>query len=129
MTRYPVDPERVSVAGLSSGGEAALELAAARPGQVAVAVAACVSAVPAEPCRLRGVAVRLFHNAGDGRIPVRTARRAHRDLLDCGVESHLTIYPAEGHDAWTAAFGSRELYDFLSTRRRAAGAALPPRRS
>ncbi|KAA0256117.1 MAG: phospholipase [Acidobacteria bacterium] len=127
LARHPADPERVSVLGLSSGGAAALRLAAAVPGDVAAAVAACVAEVPPEPCRLRGVAVRLFHNRQDGRIPLRVARRAEASLRACGVDAVLTVLPEEGHDAWTAAFSRRELYEWLATRRASGRDALPPR--
>lgn len=127
LARHPADRGRVSVLGLSSGGAAALRLAAERPGDVAAAVAACVAEAPPEPCRLRGVGVRLFHNRQDARIPLRVARRAEQALRACGVDVELTVLPVEGHDAWTAAFSRRDLYEWLAARRTSGGGALPPR--
>ncbi len=120
----PVDPRRVSLAGLSSGARAALELAARHPGRFAAVVAVAVPGLPPDPCGLKGTSVRIFHNEGDGRIPARTARRAADRLRSCGVDVTLTLFPDEGHDAWTRAFSSRPLYEWLE-RTRSGTRALP----
>lgn len=110
---YRVDTGRVSVMGLSDGATAALNLAASDPGRFAAAVAIAPQGGPADPCRLRTVPVWIFHNSGDKRIPVGRSRKLARALEACGGEVQLTVYPQEGHDAWTDTFGREDLYAWL----------------
>lgn len=128
LSRHPADPERVSLAGISSGALAALELAGRQPGRYAAVVAAPVPGVPAAPCSVRA-AVWLFHNRDDGRVPLRVSNRVSAALRSCGVHVRQTVYPAGGHDCWSAAFASRSLYEWLSAMRRPGSLALPPRPS
>ena len=113
LTTLPVDRSRIYATGLSAGGAAALDLAAARPGRIAAVVAVSINRGPSNPCRLRSVPVWIIHNRGDERIPWRRASRVARELEGCGGEVRLTIRPEEGHDAWTRAYGERAIYDWL----------------
>ena len=38
----------------------------------------------------------------------------------CGGQAKLTVYPDTGHDAWTQAYATDELYDWLLQQRRSA---------
>jgi predicted peptidase len=114
-----VDPRRVSLTGLSSGAAAALELAILQPERFAAVVAVAVPRVSGDPCRLRSTPVWLFHTRGDPRLPARVPRELARALEGCGApEARLTVFPVEGHDAWSAAYARWELYQWLLARRR-----------
>lgn len=120
-SRWPIDPDRVSLTGLSAGGSAALELAAESTGQIAAVVAVSIDSGPRNPCALTGTAVWILHNQGDERIPVRTPKRIAREIEQCGADVRLTIYPSRGHDAWTYTYGRWDLYEWLLAARRRAG--------
>ncbi len=123
LATLPVDPSRVYATGLSAGGSAALDLAAARPGRIAAVVAVSIDRGPSNPCRLRSVPVWIIHNRGDERIPWRRASRVARELEGCGGEVRLEIRLEEGHDAWTRAYGDRAIYDWLLAHRSPAPAS------
>jgi predicted peptidase len=113
--RYRVDAARVYATGLSSGATAALELALSYPQKIAAIAAVTASKIPPRLCAMKDVAVWIFHNAGDERIPASRAKRLARALEECGGDVKLTIYPQDGHDAWTETYRRQELYEwFLS---------------
>jgi predicted peptidase len=112
-SRYRVDPARVYATGLSSGAVAALELAIRHPERIAAVAAASTSAIPPDLCGMKNVAVWIFHNAGDERVPSARANRLARGLEACGGEVRLTIYPRDGHDAWTETYRRRDLYEWM----------------
>jgi predicted peptidase len=113
--QYRVDAARVYATGLSSGATTALELAVRYPRKIAAVAAVTASRIPPRLCAMKNVAVWIFHNAGDERIPVSRAKRLTRALEECGGEVRLTIYPQDGHDAWTETYRRQDLYEwFLS---------------
>ncbi len=119
-SRYRIDPSRVYATGLSSGATAALELAIRHPEKIAAVAAVSASVIPGDLCAMRNVAVSIFHNAGDERVPSSRSKSLARDLERCGAgEVKLTIYPRDGHDAWTETYRRRELYDWFLRHRKA----------
>lgn len=112
-----MDPTRIYVTGLSSGAGAAWELALNAPRRIAAIVPIATPAVPRDLCRMKNVAVWAFHGANDGRVPARRSRKAIETLKACGADPRLTIYPNEGHDAWSRAYSEPTLYDWLAAQR------------
>ena len=51
-------------------------------------------------------------------VPVERARKTIAALEQCGGRTRLTVYPREGHDAWTATYDDPALYDWLLAQRR-----------
>ena len=118
LGRLRVDPDRVYSTGLSSGAVASLELAAFRPDRLAAVAAVAPNREPREPCRVAGVPVWLFHNAGDERVSAGMSRRLARRPRDCGGTARLTILPGSGHDAWSETYFRADLYEWFLRNRR-----------
>jgi predicted peptidase len=112
----------VSVTGLSSGATSALELAIRHPELVAAVAAVAPTSAPASLCAMRDVPAWIFQNSGDERVPVSRSRRLARELEQCGGrgEVRLTVYPRDGHDAWTETYRRQDLYDWMSRQQRVA---------
>jgi predicted peptidase len=108
---HRVDLTRVYVTGLSTGGLAALKLAIAAPDRIAAVAPVTLHRIPEGLCRMKSVPVWAFHNARDPRAPVRVTKKAVRALRACGGDVRLTVYPAEGHDAWTRTYHRADLYE------------------
>lgn len=117
---YRVDPSRMYATGLSSGAVAALELAIRHPERVAAVVPISAHVIPKDLCRMKDVPAWIFHSAGDERIPFARAERLARALEACGGEVRLTIYAKRDHDAWTDAYATPALWEWLRRHRRAA---------
>jgi predicted peptidase len=117
---HRVDRGRVYVTGLSSGATAALELAIRHSDRIAAVAPVAFTAIPADLCRMKDVPAWIFHNAGDERVPVGRAKKLAAELRACGGsgEVKLTIFPVEGHDAWTETYRTHGLSEWLLRHRR-----------
>ena len=120
LLAHPADRERVTVTGLSTGGVAALELAILRPDSFSAVVAVTPDRVPSGLCRIGRIPVWIFQNARDVRVPPRHARSIARAITACGGTARLTMFPRDGHDAWSEAYVYPGLYDWIRAQRRPA---------
>jgi len=120
--RYRVDPARLCVTGLSMGGFGTWALAAARPDLIAAIAPICGGSdwfhgFPLRALRLWQMPVWAFHGAKDQVVPPSGSRELVEALQALGGPARLTIYPDAGHDSWTAAYESPELYRWLLAQR------------
>lgn len=84
LADYKVDPERVSLTGVSMGGEGAWGLAAAHPRRWAAVVPICHGADLKLAPKLKGVPIWCFHGDADRMIPVRQSREMVRAVKEAG---------------------------------------------
>lgn len=115
--RYPVDPDRVYLTGISMGGGGALWLAATRPDVWAGVAAMCPDSMPGPEelaANLLNVPVRLYHGELDTVVPVASSRAWQRRLLDAGVPAAYTEYPATRHNVWDMAYSRGGALEWLA---------------
>jgi poly(3-hydroxybutyrate) depolymerase len=119
--RFPVDPDRVYLTGISMGGAAALRLALTHPDRWAAVAAIC----PAPLAGLDDLApnaanlpVRLFHGEQDPIVPAQNSRQWQRRLIDAGVAAEYVEYPGLRHNAWDIAFRNGGVFEWLGKFRR-----------
>ncbi|MBI2826197.1 MAG: hypothetical protein HYX69_16070 [Planctomycetia bacterium] len=116
-----IDAQRVSLAGLSSGGNGCWELALRRPEMFsAVAPLASPGGDVSRIDRLVSVPVWAFHSTRDEWMPPRFVRRTVRALAQAGGRVHLTEFDSVSHDCWTPAFEQYDLRNWLLAQRRGA---------
>lgn len=118
--RLRVDPDRVTVTGLSMGGRGTWDLAMTFPERFAGIAPICGGALPDRACRLKGVPVRAYHGAKDGVVPLSETQTVVEAVRKCGGEAELVVYPEATHDSWTAAYSDPGLWEWLLARRRGA---------
>ncbi len=128
LAGYRIDEERIYVTGLSTGAVAALKLAIRHPDRFAAIAAVTTHRIPDSLCAIKAVPVRVFHNAGDERVPVKKARDLVKAFKACGGDAELTVYPALGHDAWTETYETSELYEWFLKHRKPRAKASGPKR-
>jgi len=119
--RYPVDPDRVYLTGISMGGGGALWLAESRPDVWAGVAAMCPDSMPGSEelaANLLNVPVRLYHGELDTIVPVASSRAWQRRLLDAGVPVAYTEYPATRHNVWDTAYSKGGVLEWLAGLRR-----------
>lgn len=118
----PIDPARVSVAGLSMGGFGAWSLAMRHPQRFAALVAICGGGRVADvhaarqkhPAALQRMGIWAFHGERDVVVPLEESRRMVAAAKEAGVRDvRFTVYPGVEHDAWTETFANREVYAWL----------------
>jgi poly(3-hydroxybutyrate) depolymerase len=149
---YDVDPDRISITGLSMGGGGAWQLGLRHPELFAAIAPVCavadltrwiqpqdagfydVAALAAEsPLALADKAVGrevfIFHGAKDTVVPVVQSQRMverYRALGWLGKSVHYTEYPGVAHDAWGPAYKDAALLRTLAAVRRGKAALKAP---
>ena len=116
--RYPVDPDRIYLVGLSMGGVAVYDLVCRFPRRFAAAVPMCGAVNADRLRRANDVAFMIFHGARDRRVPVVCGRKASRALRRAGADVHYVEFARKGHNCWDAAFAYPPLLPWLFSRRR-----------
>ncbi|MCG8450397.1 MAG: hypothetical protein MI725_12580 [Pirellulales bacterium] len=115
LEEEPIDKNRVSLAGVSSGGSGCWEMAARYPG-LFTAVAPMSSAVRNNTRldRLVGTRIWAFHNTNDRDASPESVRKAVHELQRLGGHCRLTEFQRAGHDTWSEAFTQYDLLSWLT---------------
>jgi pimeloyl-ACP methyl ester carboxylesterase len=119
--RFPVDPDRVFLTGISMGGGGALWLAETRPDLWAGVAVMCADTMPGSEelaGNLLNVPVRLYHGDMDTIVPVASSRAWQRRLLDLAVPAAYTEYPFTRHNVWDMAYGMGGVMEWFAGLRR-----------
>lgn len=118
MKEYRVDPERIFLTGLSMGGFATWEIAAARPDAFAAIIPICGAGPLGYMSNIANLPIWAFHGAIDANVPVARSRELIEELKRAGAQPRYTEYPGVEHDSWDAAYATPELWRWLLKQRR-----------
>jgi predicted esterase len=119
--RFPIDPDRIYLTGISMGGAAALRLGLTHPDRWAAIAAVCPAPLPGMDDLLGNAAnlpIRIFQGDQDPIVPAANARQWHRRFVDAGVPAEYFEYPGVRHNAWDLAYRGATIFDWLSKVRR-----------
>ena len=118
QTKYPVDPNRLLVTGLSMGGYGTWDVVARYPGMFAGMIALCGGGDPTQAMVIRELPIWAYHGDRDEAVPVRGSRLMIRALREAGGSPHYTEVARHGHDVWTIAYRDVEVMRWLLAQRR-----------
>jgi pimeloyl-ACP methyl ester carboxylesterase len=118
MAKYPVNPDRICVTGLSMGAYGTWELAAEFPDRFAAIVPICGAGSPQDAPRLKNIPAWIFHGEQDPVVPFQRSVEMAEALKKAGGVVKFTPDPKAGHDSWTAAYNDPELYEWLLQQKR-----------
>lgn len=121
LEKFPIDPDRVYVTGLSMGGEGTWNFAYEHADRIAAIAPVCGRTDPSRAHRLKNVPVWAFHGAKDPIVPAYWSEEMIKNLKAAGGDATLTVYPETGHDAWTETYNNAELYAWLLKQRKRQG--------
>jgi len=107
------DVKRLYLMGASMGGYGTWQLAMCMPECFAAICPICGGGPGWNAARLAQVPVWAFHGQKDPVVPVEESIRMTDAVNRCGGSARLTIYPENGHDAWSDTYGSPEVFDWL----------------
>ena len=124
--KYRVDPDRISVTGLSMGGFGAWSLALAYPARFAAIAPICGGGDPSDAARLKKLPIWAFHGGKDDTVPTEMTIRMVQAVRAAGGHPHLTIFPNDGHNSWTDAYNTEALYPWLLAQERGHGEVATP---
>ncbi len=118
--KYKVDQDRIYLTGLSMGGFGTWALAAHTPNRFAAIVPICGGGDPSRVRRIVRIPTWVFHGGKDPTVPIENSKKMVEALKKAGGDPKFTIYPDAGHDSWTQAYNTPELYEWLLAQKRTA---------
>lgn len=110
---YKIDTTRLYVTGISMGGGGTWLYARDFPNRPAAIVPICGAADASEPENLVNIPVWAFHNEGDPTVDVQRTHDWIAGIRAAGGTPRATIYPKQGHDAWTETYNNEEVWDWM----------------
>jgi predicted peptidase len=110
---FPIDSKRIYVTGLSMGGYGSWAMLAAKPELFAAGVPICGGGNPKEAATLAKIPIWAFHGDKDTAVKVDNSRSMIEAIKKAGGTPKYTEYPGVGHDSWTQAYKTAELYAWL----------------
>lgn len=115
LARYPIDPDRLYITGLSMGGIGSWYFALKIPERFAALVPVSFRGDGWSPEPAKAIPVWAFHGANDGVIPLANAQTLVDQFITAGGSVRFTIYPNGGHDAstWTVTYNDPDVYDWM----------------
>lgn len=116
---YRVDSSRIYLTGLSMGGYGTWHFATRAPDRFAAIAPICGGGVPYQMRWIKHLPAWAFHGDMDNAVPLEESTRLIEALKSLGnTEAKITIYPNVGHNSWSEAYNTPELYDWLLSHRR-----------
>lgn len=108
IQNYRIDQSRIYITGLSMGGGATWDFAAAYPTKAAAIVPVCGAAYP-EGSKAQAIAnaklpVWATHNQDDPTVTSSYTTSWVSQIIQYGGDAQSTIFPVSGHDAWTKTY-------------------------
>lgn len=114
VTRNRIDRNRIYLSGISRGGGAAWEMAVQYPETFAAMAVVCgMTPLPYASWINKKMPIWVFHGEDDAVIPVEESESMVNKLKELGYDVRFTKYENVGHDAWSKAYATEELYDWF----------------
>lgn len=107
------DVKRLYLMGNSMGGYATWQLAMSMPGYFAAVCPICGGGMYWNAARLRDVPVWAFHGGKDTTVLPEESVKMTDAVNRSGGYAKLTIYPENGHDAWSDTYRNPEVFEWL----------------
>lgn len=113
--RFKADPQQIYLTGLSMGGSGSWRMAADHPQHFAAVVPICGRGLPADAEKLKATRLWVFVGDQDG---------VHQDNVQMveavrqagNATARLTTLEHIGHNSWSAAYASPDLYIWLTAK-------------
>ena len=114
ITNLPfADQERIYIMGASMGGYATWQLAMSMADRFAAIVPICGGGMYWNAGRLVNVPIWAFHGAKDTAVLWEESVKMVEAVKRHGGEAKLTVYPENGHDAWSDTYSNPEVFSWL----------------
>ena len=113
LLKYPVDPDKVYLSGLSQGGFGTWATAAQHPKKFAAVAPVCGGGKTEWAKKFGPLPIWNFHGDADKVVPVGLSRIMVEAVEKAGGQIKYTEYPGVRHDSWTQTYRNPKLYDWL----------------
>jgi predicted peptidase len=123
---YSIDPDRVSLTGLSTGGYGTFAIGGRYSHLFAALVPMCPSGGHTGDAQaLAKMNIWAIENAMDPFVAPLSMASSLGSIKSAGGNPKHTVYPAMGHDCWPKAYSDPQLFDWMLQQRRNGSAAAP----
>ncbi|MDB2687750.1 prolyl oligopeptidase family serine peptidase, partial [Mariniblastus sp.] len=110
-----IDQRRMYLTGLSMGGYGSWTMAANMPGKFAAVVPICGGGDTAKAAQLKDTPVWAWHGTADSAVPFKASEEMVAAIREAGGEKvRLTSLEGIGHNSWSAAYATPELYKWFN---------------
>lgn len=116
--RYNVDPDRVTLTGLSMGGYGVFHYGAMRADRFAAFMPLCGGGSPDDAAALARRPLWAFHGADDTAVAPEQSEKMVEAIRAEGGAVKYTVYPGVGHNCWDRAYGDAETIAWLLAQER-----------
>jgi poly(3-hydroxybutyrate) depolymerase len=115
LNRFPVDPARLYITGLSMGGIGSWYFAINMPSRFAALVPVAFRGDGWSPAPAKDIPVWAFHGNKDSVIPISKAQELVDQFRAAGGSVRFEPYPNGSHDGstWTVTYNNLDLYDWM----------------
>ncbi len=117
--------KKIYLMGASMGGYAAWQLGMSMPEIFAAMVPICGGGMYWNAGRLVHVPVWAFHGAKDVTVFPEETVKMVEGVIQAGGNAKMTIYPENGHDAWSDTYRDYEVYKWLLSKEKIEDYDLP----
>lgn len=109
------DPARIYLMGASMGGYAAWQLAMSMPEIFAAMIPICGGGMYWNAARLANIPIWAFHGALDQTVLAAESEKMVTAVNRNNGHAKLTVYPSNGHDAWSDTYANFAVFQWLLT--------------
>ncbi len=115
---YAVDPDRVTLTGLSLGGFGTWWMGAMYPDRFCALAPVCGGGDPDNADKLARTPIWCYHGEADPVVPVERSREMVEAVRAAGGDVRYTELPGVGHNSWDDAYGNPEYVAWMLAQRR-----------
>lgn len=116
---FPVDTNRIYLTGLSMGGYGCWKIAAENSKLFAAVAPICGAGNPEDGEKLKDLPVWAFHGTEDGAVPYQRSVEMIEAIHKAGGrKARFTTLKHVGHNSWSAAYATPELYEWFNRNHR-----------
>lgn len=114
IENYNIDQGRIFLTGLSMGGYGTWTLAANQPSRFAAVAPICGGGNPEHAEQLKDVPIWVFHGDQDKPVPFEKSEVMVEAIRKAGgTKIRFTTMENVGHNCWSAAYATPELYQWM----------------
>ncbi len=116
QSKYPIDPSRIHLTGLSMGGWGSWKLANEHPELFASLSVVCGPSdrwMQATVHRYRELPIKIFHGGNDDIVSPMESITMYQAIRKINPNVSLTIFPDDNHNSWDSTYSNAEFYTWM----------------